>query len=192
MPVPADHDLWRRVAQTVRPLPRRTALLPPEPAEVPPAAVEPSEQPAKAGLSQSQAPTSRHGAAPSKVLPTPKAELTHGLAGDLDRRTLVRLRKGQMPVEGEIDLHGHTQEKAHRHLNQYLASAQMQGRRCVLVITGKGTRSEEAAGVLRTAVPRWLNEPANRDRVLAFAYATPAHGGQGAVYVLLRRLRNKP
>lgn len=123
---------------------------------------------------------------------TPKAELTHGLAGDLDRRTLIRLRKGQLPVEGEIDLHGHTQEKAHRYLDQFLATSQMRGHRCVLVITGKGSRSEEPEGVLRAAVPRWLNQPANRSRVLAFAYATPAHGGEGAIYVLLRRLRGKP
>jgi Uncharacterized protein conserved in bacteria len=59
----------------------------------------------------------------------------------------------------------------------------------VLVITGKGYGSEGAIGVLKTNVPRWINESPNRERVLAFAFATDRDGGEGALYVLLRRLR---
>ncbi len=61
------------------------------------------------------------------------------------------------------------------------------------MITGKGTTTEAATGaggVLRAQVPRWLNEPANRARVLAFDYAQPKHGGLGAIYVLLRRKKS--
>jgi DNA-nicking Smr family endonuclease len=59
----------------------------------------------------------------------------------------------------------------------------------VLVITGKGLRADGGGGVLRNAVPRWMNEPPNRERILAFAHATPPDGGEGALYVLLRRTR---
>jgi DNA-nicking Smr family endonuclease len=91
-----------------------------------------------------------------------------------------------LPIEGTIDLHGMTQAEAYRSLHHFLAVSQERGRRCILVITGKGSHSE---GVLRAAVPHWLNLPVTRSLVLAFAYATSAHGGVGALYVLLRRRR---
>jgi DNA-nicking Smr family endonuclease len=94
-----------------------------------------------------------------------------------------------LPIEGTIDLHGMTQVEAYRSLHHFLAVSQERGRRCILVITGKGSHSE---GVLRAAVPHWLNLPASRGLVLAFAYATPAHGGVGALYVLLKRRRSSP
>ena len=73
-------------------------------------------------------------------------------------------------------------------LDDFLAASQAAGRRCVLVITGKGYGSG-GAGVLKTMVPRWLKEQPNRGRVLVFCYAAPSHGGEGALYVLLRRVR---
>ncbi|MCW5699505.1 MAG: Smr/MutS family protein [Rhodospirillales bacterium] len=121
--------------------------------------------------------------------PAREPDLSHGSAAGIDKRTLTRLRRGLIPVEGEIDLHGYTYENARRHLERYLDVSQAVGRRCILVITGKGLRVEGGRGVLRTSVPQWLNEPPCRDRVLAFAYASSAHGGMGALYVLLRRRR---
>jgi DNA-nicking Smr family endonuclease len=112
--------------------------------------------------------------------------LSHGSAAGLDKRTLGRLRRGMLPIEGTIDLHGMTRAEAYRSLHQFIALSQERGRRCILVITGKGSHSE---GVLRTAVPHWLNLPDTRSLVLAFAYATAAHGGVGALYVLLKRRR---
>jgi DNA-nicking Smr family endonuclease len=106
----------------------------------------------------------------------------------LDRRSAERLRRGQTPVEDRIDLHGLTQEEAHRRLNVFLAAAARGGRRCVLIITGTGVW-REGGGVLRDAVPRWLNESPLRPLVLAFAQAQPRHGGSGALYVLLKRRR---
>ena len=79
-----------------------------------------------------------------------------------------------------------TREQAHPALNQFLAASQAAGRRTVLVITGKGG---SGSGILKQAVPRWLHEGSNRDRVLAYLPARPQHGGEGALYVLLRRLR---
>jgi DNA-nicking Smr family endonuclease len=87
-----------------------------------------------------------------------------------------------------LDLHGLTQEEAHRQLDGFLAHAAHAGRRCVLVITGKGVWREES-GILKEMVPRWLNEAPNRGRVLAIATAQPRHGGSGALYVLLKRRR---
>ena len=70
----------------------------------------------------------------------------------------------------------------------FLSEVQAQGLRCVLVITGRGT-TKAAGGVLRAQVPRWLNEPGNRARILAFDYAQPKDGGLGALYVMIRRKR---
>ncbi|HEV2550387.1 MAG TPA: Smr/MutS family protein [Stellaceae bacterium] len=121
---------------------------------------------------------------PAKHLPP----LTHDASPGLDRRTAERLRQGALPIEARLDLHGMTQEEAHRALDAFLARAAAAGKRCVLVITGKGGRSS-GDGVLRAAVPRWLNEPPNRARLLAFVLAQPPHGGAGALYILLKRRR---
>jgi DNA-nicking Smr family endonuclease len=115
--------------------------------------------------------------------------LAPGIAAGVDRRTLDRLRRGQIPPEAQIDLHLKTQAQAHAELTTFLARAQTAGRRCVLVITGKGFGADGRVGVLKTEVPRWLNEPANRARLLAFCHATPPLGGEGALFVLLRRVR---
>lgn len=127
----------------------------------------------------------------------------------IDRRTRERLRKGQIAIDGRIDLHGQTQAEAHGSLNRYLAMAHQQDKRCILVITGKGGHKgprgkqgdeadqpfdlyadqERRGGVLRYVVPRWLAEGENRHRVLTFYPARPRDGGNGALYVLLRRRR---
>ena len=87
-----------------------------------------------------------------------------------------------------------TQDDAHAALARFVAASRAMGRRCVLVITGKGrppknTIGAEGGGVLKQAVPRWLNEPSLRAQILAFATAQPKDGGGGALYVLLKRIR---
>jgi DNA-nicking Smr family endonuclease len=89
-------------------------------------------------------------------------------------------------IEQTLDLHGRTQDEAHRALARFLAAAQAAGCRCVLVVTGKGLGS---GGTLGHMVPRWLNEGANRELIVAFTPAQARHGGSGALYVLLRRHR---
>jgi DNA-nicking Smr family endonuclease len=108
-------------------------------------------------------------------------------AAGLDRRSAEKLRRGELRLEARLDLHGMTQDEAHRALAAFLVRAQEAGKRCVLVITGKG--DGERGGVLRAAVPRWLGEAPHRGRVLATAPAQPRDGGAGALYVLLRRRR---
>lgn len=97
-----------------------------------------------------------------------------------------------MPVEATLDLHGLTQAAAHQALSRFVLTGYHQGRRCVLVVTGKGAGSDnpEGRGVLRRALPLWLEAPDLRPCLLAIASARPNHGGTGACYLLLRRKRD--
>ncbi len=113
----------------------------------------------------------------------------HGKAPGLDRKTQTRMRRGQVQIEGRLDLHGMTQTQAHRVLLNFLEDAYYGGRRSVLVITGKGLTRDGEIGVLRRAVPRWLNEPPMSAWIKGFDYAARQHGGEGAIYVLIRRKR---
>ncbi|HZS83098.1 MAG TPA: Smr/MutS family protein [Stellaceae bacterium] len=130
--------------------------------------------------------------------PPPRGELrpiAGARAPGLDKASAERLKRGRYPIEARLDLHGMTQDEAHRALIAFIAEAAAAGLRCVLVITGKGLRrlgEAEAAGdsgILRQSVPRWLNEAPSRARILAFSAARPQHGGGGALYILLRRQR---
>ena len=116
-------------------------------------------------------------------------EHEHGAAPGLDKRTAQRMRRGRMRIEARLDLHGMTQDAAHGALGRFLADAQAAGKRGIIVITGKGSRAEGPTGVLQGAVPRWLNEPGMRGRILSFSHAQPKDGGTGALYVMLRRLK---
>ncbi len=180
---PEDRDLWRHVTRDAKPLKKR------EPA--PRAAPEPKESAPEAKPKTAQ-PAKPERAAPRPAPPAPPAPaataLAHGRAAGVDRRSAQRLTRGQLPVEAALDLHGYSQDQAHAALERFLSEVQARGLRCVLVITGKGT-AKEAGGVLRAQVPRWLNEPVNRARILAFDYAQPKDGGLGALYVLIRRQR---
>ena len=92
-------------------------------------------------------------------------------------------------MQAHIDLHGLRKDEAHAEVEMFITASRTAGRRCVLVITGKGRPGVEGGGVLKRAVPRWLNEPSLRSQVLAFATAQPKDGGAGALYVLLKRVR---
>ncbi|HEX6120954.1 MAG TPA: Smr/MutS family protein [Dongiaceae bacterium] len=184
---PDELKLWRHVAQSVRPIKsRRRARQQTEEASGAP--------PAKAKA----APTAPAPPKPQPARPAKPHELTHGLSHGIDRRQAARFRKGKLAIEGTIDLHGSTQQSAHDELLAFLKRAHAAGKRSVLVVTGKGMtqgktvgKSAGKTGVLRQAVPRWLNEPPFRALVLAFDYAEPRHGGEGALYVLVKRAREE-
>jgi DNA-nicking Smr family endonuclease len=106
----------------------------------------------------------------------------------IDRANAERLKRGRHPISAQLDLHGLTQADAHRQLALFIEASYQAGRRCVLIITGRGL-GPEGPGVLKQAVPRWLAEAGLRRRVLAIATARPRDGGAGALYVLLRRQR---
>lgn len=117
-------------------------------------------------------------------------------AGELDKRLNERLRRGQLPIDMRIDLHGHTQAEAHHILQTTLIAAHRAQKRCILVITGKGRHSPREDdsrklhhGVLKQKVPEWLSTPPLSDIVLKYHGARPKDGGAGALYVLLRRKR---
>lgn len=124
----------------------------------------------------------------SRREPTTPLE-SDGALPAIDRRTAERLRRGQIAIEATIDLHGLTQDEAFVAIQTFLAESLAAGRRCVLVITGKGT-ARDGGGVLRSAVPRWLTEGVYREHLIGIAVAYPQHGGEGALYVLLRRQRD--
>jgi DNA-nicking Smr family endonuclease len=97
-----------------------------------------------------------------------------------------RLARGSLLLDRRIDLHGMTQAEAHAALLRFLHAAQGGGAKLVLVITGKGSRIDDR-GVLRRQVPQWLRLPEFRACVLGFESAHPTHGGEGAIYVRIRR-----
>jgi DNA-nicking Smr family endonuclease len=171
-----DSELWQAALRDVKPLRKR---------KLPAPIVKPPPMPPSVNVPVTPA---KPRAALSPLLP-----ITDLRAPGLDKASAERLKRGQYPIEARIDLHGLTQDDAHGALGDFIAASARTGRRCVLVITGKGLRrigddrSGGEIGVLRNAVPRWLNEAPNRARILAFATAQPRDGGGGAFYVLLRR-----
>ncbi|MCG8355261.1 MAG: Smr/MutS family protein [Kiloniellales bacterium] len=176
-----DLDLWRRVTSDMKPLQDR-AKRPPRDAETP-AGRESAPPARRSGLPRAKPVPLTAKAAPAAAQPP----------SGLDRRQAERLKRGQTPIDARLDLHGHTQAEAHRVLIGFLTRAQADGKRCVLVVTGrglgKGAGGLGPGGVLKREVPRWLGLPPLRERVLSFETAQPKHGGDGALYVLLRRQR---
>jgi DNA-nicking Smr family endonuclease len=178
---PLDGDaLFEAAMQGAAPLKRRPAKAP-EKTPTPPGASPPG--PPK----------------PARTAPPPPAAGAGPKApAGLDKRSAERLRRGQMQIEGRLDLHGHTQAAAHRAAHAFVAASQRAGRRCVLIITGKGGARDSVdagfmpdrdSGVLRRNLPRWLDEAPVRHMVLRLQTARPQHGGAGAYYILLRRKR---
>jgi DNA-nicking Smr family endonuclease len=110
-------------------------------------------------------------------------------AGAVDKRLARRLRAGDYPIEAELDLHGKTRDEAERALDAFIAEAQAAGRRCVLVIHGRGLNSGGAGPVLGEAVHHHLGAGRAARAVLAHALAPPHAGGDGATLVLLRKKR---
>lgn len=121
--------------------------------------------------------------------PAPRGNaLATGAVHEMDRRTAQRFKRGKMPIDGRLDLHGHTQQSAHRELNRFIEDAFHAGRRTVLVVTGKGGRDGEP-GVLWRAVPVWLNDAPLRQWISGFSHAAPRDGGTGALYIRVKRRR---
>lgn len=168
-----DHQLWSHVARSITPLEGRAMPALPDPAPLP-------------------EPAGARGPAPV-VAPAPRAVALPPLAR-LDKKSLRQISRGSTGIDARIDLHGMRQSEAHAALHSFLSRAHHAGARVVLVITGKGAgkpengdaRGEER-GVLRRLVPHWLSDPAMRRIVMGFESAARGHGGEGALYVRLRR-----
>jgi DNA-nicking Smr family endonuclease len=174
----SDAELWARVARTAKPLHKKR----------PAPAAQPAKPRAKAAAKETATATKPAPKAPSKPAPTV-------LGAALDRQTARRLERGTVAVEARLDLHGMRQREAHAALRRFLKAARAKGHRHVLVITGKGGPADDTRpfyesderGVLRSAVPHWLAAPDLAPLIVSYAEAPRRLGGEGALYVRLRR-----
>jgi len=166
-----EHELWKGVTRSIKPLrPRATA----------------DDEPT-ATLARKAPPPAKRAA--SALAPAPKAAPLPALA-PLGRRMKQRLARGTEEIDARLDLHGRTQGQAHSALLNFLRNAQARGARNLLVITGKGTREFAGErGVLKRQVPMWLRLPEFRALIVGFEEAHVGHGGEGALYVRVRKLR---
>jgi DNA-nicking Smr family endonuclease len=114
-------------------------------------------------------------------------EFIEGKAAGLDPAIVRKLRRGDYAVQGHLDLHGMTREEARRLVEHFLRRSHLGGKRCVLLVHGRGLHSRDQLPVLKDALRGWLATGRFGRHVLAFATARPADGGAGALYVLLRR-----
>lgn len=164
---PDERRLWSRVARTVRLTPGRV-IEDEEPEVSAPVSLTPTivQEAQRAG--QTPRPAVRR--------PSPPEDLS-------GQR---RIRRGQSEIDARIDLHGHTQDTAHREVVDFILRQAGLGARCVLVITGKGRLG---TGVLRSRLFDWIADPDLRPFIAGYATAHPRHGGSGAVYLFLRSKR---
>lgn len=184
--LPHDFHLWTSVAATVDPL-RRKGLLK--------MATGPLPLPVEEAPSAKQAPPARR---PPRqpFLPPYQAPMPAANRPDkaVDPSIHRKLSRGRIEIDGRIDLHGMTQEEARGALHRFIHARFSRGDRTVLVITGKGARTDSdyiaamtERGVLRTMLPIWLGEPSLSPLVSGWSVAARGHGGEGAWYVRLRR-----
>jgi len=170
-----ERALWESVAKQTKPLRKKPRAAKPEAAA-----------PAAEALIAAKA------AAPPKPLPSSEIPRTARPAAPplapLGRRERSQLSRGRKEIDARLDLHGMTQTRAHRALFGFLQRAHGVGMTFVLVITGKGKMGAESErGVLRRQVPQWLSLPEFRALVVGFEEAHIGHGGEGALYVRIRR-----
>ncbi len=176
--------LWREATKSAHPLGKGDAA-------------EPGAKPEKA-------PAAAAAAAPRAPLPKPapvaiKVHTAKAIAA-IEPKLLRALRRGDVPLDARLDLHGYTQERARETIERFLSHARARGHRLVLVVTGKGsvldddehsTSERGERGVLRKALPRWLSLPPMSEWILGLSAAGPRHGGEGALYIHLRRPRER-
>lgn len=198
-----DRALWRKVARTATPLPGRSAALlassaaPGDPAEPPPAPGGPTTDgkpdTGLVGAMRAALATSWKGSAlddPQKggMRGTSARSRSDPNLHPIEKPVHRKLASGRVPLEARIDLHGMAEADAHGVLLDFLRRAHRDGARHVLVITGKGS-SAGSSGVLKRMVPRWLSQPGFAALVAGHAHAARGHGGEGALYVRLKRRR---
>ncbi len=114
-------------------------------------------------------------------------EFIEGRAAGVDERLVKALKSGAYSVQANVDLHGLSRAEAKPRVEAFLSESRRLGRRCVLIVHGKGLNSKDHIPVLKESLRVWLCQGAIGRAVLAFCTALPCDGGTGAVYVLLRR-----
>ncbi|KAB2920110.1 MAG: Smr/MutS family protein [Hyphomicrobiaceae bacterium] len=190
---PEEVELWDHATRALKPIKAKqrvgAAASADQPAARAPAAA--ASRKAVAPVDLKQAPLAS---------PRTKVSKSPPLA-EFDRRAVRRITAGKAEIEARIDLHGDRQKEARARLRAFLLDNHAKGRRTVLVITGKGEEQERGdhlgdalgqsrRGVLRRSVPLWLEEPDMRAIVVSYTAAGIRHGGEGALYIQLRRSRD--
>jgi len=175
-----DRALWDEIAKSIRPLPGRRTKIGSEPE-----ALTVEDQTSK-GAEKRKRPVVA--SPPIKRRDPPAPPLA-----PIDRKLRTKLSRGSAEIDAKLDLHGHTQAQAKSRLLRFLETAQTREHALVLVITGKGKRSDDSwsneGGVLKRQVPLWLALPEFRALVIGFEEAGIRHGGAGALYIRVRRRR---
>jgi len=173
-------DLWHKVAEQAERL---------HPGKAPPRPT-PKPKPSKPVVARTMHPEPHPRPGPRPPVPKPRTP-----AVKMDHKAFTRMRRGKLKPEARIDLHGMTLDRAHPELIRFILNAHASGKRLVLVITGKGRSTEmtpafaPARGVLKRQVPLWLAMPPLAHLTLQVNAAHISHGGDGALYVYLRRDR---
>jgi DNA-nicking Smr family endonuclease len=170
-----ERTLWESVAKQTRPLRNKPRLK----AQTTAQTLDESAMPKPVTSSPNRIPPNNRS---SLSAPPPLALLP--------RRERSQLSRGKKQIDARLDLHGMTQTRAHRELSSFLYSCHSAGFTFVLVITGKGKiGAESERGILRRQVPQWLALPEFRAVVVGFEQAHIGHGGEGALYIRIRRAR---
>jgi DNA-nicking Smr family endonuclease len=178
-----DRVLWTHVTKAIKPLRAETAAAHDDIVETPEIPKSAAKLPPKFSKPASGKRVTEAASVPPKpAVPQPASQPT-----SLGRRMKQRVARGKEPIDARLDLHGFTQHEAHAALLRFLRSAHDRDARLVLVITGKGRGGE--IGVLRRQVPQWLALPEFRALVVGFEDAHITHGGEGALYVRVKRAR---
>lgn len=177
-----EQTLWAGIARSIKPL-------------------KSAKPGTKANLKSSATPSVARPPTPSParsdpVMPREMPSAPPPSLAPLGRRLKQRVARGREPIDARLDLHGMTQQQAHAALLRFLHRAQASGAKTALVVTGKGLRkssrggeydADSRPGVLKRQVPLWLALPEFRPLVVGFDDAHAGHGGEGALYVRLRR-----
>jgi DNA-nicking Smr family endonuclease len=185
-----EAELWHQLSRSVDKVKIKARVTAHDGGAAPPSP-PPARRPQRAA--KQPAPAAPPAAPPPSRAPAP---------AELDRRALRQVAAGKVPIDAVLDLHGLHQDAARNRLRAFLMSSQAKGHRMVLIITGKGAGAGRSAawpdarstgapqrGVLRRSVPLWLDEPDLRAIVVSYASAGVRHGGEGALYVRLRKAR---
>ncbi|VIO66940.1 Smr/MutS family protein [Bradyrhizobium ivorense] len=172
-----ERALWESVARHVKPLRKKAAA----------AKAQTAPDPITHHVAAKPIPIKT--AASIKSAPAPRPAIPP--LAPIGRRERAKLSRGRQEIDARLDLHGMTQTRAHRVLFAFLQRAHHDGLTFVLVITGKGKAGspDTERGVLRRQVPKWLSLPEFRSLVVGFEEAHIGHGGEGALYVRVRRAR---
>jgi len=176
---PTEGELWERAVAGARPAPGADRVGP----RRPPGPPERAWHPDLDAIDELRALVS--GEAPFDLADSD--EYVEGRVAGLDANVVRKLRRGEYAVQGHVDLHGLTRDEAKGAVEEFLRRARSAGKRCVLVVHGRGLHSKDQLPILKDALRTWLATGRFARHVLAFATARPADGGAGALYVLLRR-----